>query len=180
MLKSNSSVVSWRLLLYTSSGSSNSRSVCIHLELQLIIIDNCASIAEAAASLVVKLSFNFNLIWSWGTFRINFSSFPTIQPSDEKLSKTKLQLNLNCIFVVTTPTQPQLNSKVGCDMKMTLIHHHPPTTTHHTNSMSAISQLLLARFQPDFKVGILGWTTTTTTLTTTLTTTTSHLLMSLF
>ena len=48
--------------------------------------------------------------------------------------------------IVTTPTQPQLNSKVGCDMKMTLIHHHPPpppTTTHHKNSMSAISQLLL-------------------------------------
>ena len=60
------------------------------------------------------------------------------------------------ISIVTTPTQPQLNSKVGCDMKMTLIHHHPPTTTHHTNSMSAISQLLLARFQPDFKVRILG------------------------
>ena len=28
------------------------------------IIDNCASIAEAAASLVAKLSFNFNLIRS--------------------------------------------------------------------------------------------------------------------
>ena len=34
-------------------------------------------------------------------------------------------------------------------MKMTLI-HHPPTTTTHTNSMSAISQLLLTRFQPNF------------------------------
>ena len=31
--------------------------------------------------------------------------------------------------------QPQLNSKVGFCMKMTL--HHPPTT-HHTNSMSSI------------------------------------------
>ena len=51
---------------------------------------------------------------------------------------------------VTTPTQPQLHSKVGCDMKMTLIHHHPPTTTH-TNSMSAISQLLLTRFWWNFK-----------------------------
>ena len=29
-------------------------------------------------------------------------------------------------FIVTTPTQPQLNSEVGFDMKMTL--HHPPTT----------------------------------------------------
>ena len=26
--------------------------------------------------------------------------------------------------IVTTPTQPQLNSKVGCDTKMTLDHHH--------------------------------------------------------
>ena len=62
--------------------------------------------------------------------------------------------------IVTTPTQPQLNSKVGCDMKMTLIHHHhhppPTTTTTHTNSMSAISQLLLTRFQPNFKVRFLG------------------------
>ena len=40
-----------------------------------------------------------------------------------------------CRLFVTTPTQPLLNSKVGCDTKMTLIHHHhhppPPTTTHH-------------------------------------------------
>ena len=28
--------------------------------------------------------------------------------------------------IVTTPTQPQLNSKVGFDTKMTLDHHHPP------------------------------------------------------
>ena len=60
------------------------------------------------------------------------------------------------INIVTTSTQPQLNSKVGCDMK-----------------------LLLTRFQQNFKVRFLGWTTTTkittttATLTTTLTTTTS-------
>ena len=92
-------------------------------------------------------------------------------------------------FIVTTPTQPQLNSTVGYDTKMTLIHHHPPPTTH-TNSMSAISQLLLTRFQPNFKVMFLAWTTTTTTTitittttTTTLTTTTlttSHLLITSF
>ena len=29
--------------------------------------------------------------------------------------------------IVTTPTQPQLNSKVRCDMKMTLVHPPPPT-----------------------------------------------------
>ena len=37
----------------------------------------------------------------------------------------------NNLFV-TTPTQPQLNSKVGCDTKMTLIHQPqppPPTQT---------------------------------------------------
>ena len=63
----------------------------------------------------------------------------------------------------------------------------PPTTTTHTNSMSAISQLLLTQFQPKFKVRFLGWTKTTTTIipTTTTTTqtkttsTTSHLLMTL-
>ena len=33
------------------------------------------------------------------------------------------------VKVVTTPTQPQLNSTVGFDTKMTLIHHHPPTQT---------------------------------------------------
>ena len=27
------------------------------------------------------------------------------------------------IIIVTTPTQPQLNSRVGCDMQMTLINH---------------------------------------------------------
>ena len=34
------------------------------------------------------------------------------------------------------------------------LHHHPPT--HHTNSMSAISQLLLARFWWNFKGSFLG------------------------
>merc|ERR1712002_517729 len=55
-------------------------------------------------------------------------------PLDTNKTPSKFQL---LIFygskrIVTTPTQPQLNSKVGCDMKMTLIHHHhppPPTTT---------------------------------------------------
>ena len=37
--------------------------------------------------------------------------------------------------------------------KMTLHHHHPPSTE---NSMSAISQLLLARFWPNFKGRFLG------------------------
>ena len=32
---------------------------------------------------------------------------------------------MTLLTIVTTPTQPQLNSKVGFDMKMTL-HHHPP------------------------------------------------------
>ena len=62
--------------------------------------------------------------------------------------------------IVTTPTQPQLNStKVGCDMKMTLHHHHHPPTG---NSTSAISQLLPTRFLPNFQGGFLGSTTTIT------------------
>ena len=88
--------------------------------------------------------------------------------------------NLFLEKIVTTPTQPQLNSKVGCDTKMTLIHHPPPpppTTTTHTNSMSAISQLLLTRFQPNFKVRFQEWTTTTITSTTS---TTSHQLITWF
>ena len=41
--------------------------------------------------------------------------------------------------------QPDLNTTVGFDMKMTLqTPPHPPTT--HRNSMSAISYLLLTRF----------------------------------
>ena len=41
---------------------------------------------------------------------------------------------------VTTPTQPQLNSKVGCDMKTTLHHHHhPPPTTHRKFNVGNIS-----------------------------------------
>ena len=70
-------------------------------------------------------------------------------------------------------TSTQLKSCVWHENDFRL---QPPTTTH-TNSMSAISQLLLTRFQPKFKVRFLGWTTTTT-ITKTLTTTawtTSHL-----
>ena len=52
---------------------------------------------------------------------------------------------------------------------------------HLWNSTSAISQLLLTRFQPNFKVRFLGWTTTITktTLTTT-SSTTDHLLITRF
>ena len=35
---------------------------------------------------------------------------------------------LNIICIVTTPTHPQLNSKVECDIKMTLVHTPPPAT----------------------------------------------------
>ena len=78
-------------------------------------------------------------------------------------------------FVVTTPTQPQLNSKVGCDMKMTLVHPPPPPppTTTHTNSKSSLSQLFLTRFLPNFKGRYVGSTTTIITTTWTTTTTTA-------
>ena len=49
-------------------------------------------------------------------------------------------------FFVTTPTQPPLNSKVGCDMKMTLIHHHlhPPQKLYVSN-ISAITDPILTK-----------------------------------
>ena len=84
------------------------------------------------------------------------------------------QLTSDCYFaqyfkvscankIITTPTQPQLNSIVGFDTKMTLDHHHihpppPPPTT--TNSMSLISQLFLTRFKPNFKERFARSTTT--------------------
>ena len=43
--------------------------------------------------------------------------------------------------------QPNLNTMVGFDKKMTL----QTTPPHHTNSVLAISQLLLTRFWPNFK-----------------------------
>ena len=57
-------------------------------------------------------------------------------------------------LIVTTPTQPQLNSKVVFDMKMTLDHHHhpppPPPTHHHPNrlnvsNISAVTVLILTK-----------------------------------
>ena len=41
--------------------------------------------------------------------------------------------------IVTTPTQPQLNSKVGCDTKMTLDHHPPPPPPPQTQCHQYIS-----------------------------------------
>ena len=73
-------------------------------------------------------------------------------------------------FFVTTPIQPRLKSWVWHENDF----NPPPPPTTHTNSMSAISQLLLTRFQPNLKVRFLGWTTsTTTTITITTTTTTT-------
>ena len=64
--------------------------------------------------------------------------------------------------IVKTPTQRQLNNnstKVGFDTKMTL-QTTTTTTHHHRNSKSVISQLLLTRFEPNFKRRFLGlsWT----------------------
>ena len=41
--------------------------------------------------------------------------------------------------IVTTPTQPQLNSKVAFDTKITLDHHPPPTTTTQTQCHQYLS-----------------------------------------
>ena len=83
-----------------------------------------------------------------------------------KFNLTMHGKSLPCKFIVTTPTQPQLNSKVGFYMKMTLHHQH-------TNSMSSISQLFLTQFQPNFKGRFVGSTTTITTTTWTTATTTT-------
>ena len=56
--------------------------------------------------------------------------------------------------VVTTPTQPQLNSKVGFDTKMTL--DHPP---HKLNVINI--QLFLTRFNSNFKGRFVGSTKAT-------------------
>ena len=46
------------------------------------------------------------------------------------------------MYIVTTPTQPQLNSKVGFDMKMTL--DHPPHKLNVIN-ISAVPDLILTK-----------------------------------
>ena len=47
--------------------------------------------------------------------------------------------SIQCLFkiyhIVTTPTQPKLNSKVGFDTKMTQ-HHPPPAETQHQHYLS--------------------------------------------
>ena len=80
-------------------------------------------------------------------------------------------------LIVTTPTQPQLNSKDGCDTKMTLITTTitttvttatttmtPTTLTTLTTKTSTTSHLI--GFQPKFKGMFLGSTTGITTTTT--------------
>ena len=60
------------------------------------------------------------------------------------------------LSLILSKPQPNLNTTVGFDNKMTL--QTPPThPTPHTNSTSAISQLLLTRFWWKFK-GRLLWT----------------------
>ena len=95
-------------------------------------------------------------------YKGNLATSPDYQPPVAGICNTDLAVVCQDIFllwvwpalsitalviIVTTPTQPQFNSKVGFDTKRTLDHHHPPpppTTT--TNSMSSISQLFLTQF----------------------------------
>ena len=60
-------------------------------------------------------------------------------PNCSKLSKHQLNHK---------ESQPNI-TKLGFYMEMT-VDHHPPTITHHKNSMSALFQLLLTRFSPNF------------------------------
>ena len=67
------------------------------------------------------------------------------------------------LVIVATPTQPQFNSKVGFDTKMTLHHNHISCcfSTSTRNLTSAISHILLTLFWPIFKCRLLGSTITT-------------------
>ena len=56
-------------------------------------------------------------------------------------SKCKLDENKQ---IVTIPTQPQLNSKVGCDTKMTLVHPPPPHQLNVSN-ISAVTDPILTK-----------------------------------
>ena len=84
----------------------------------------------------------------------------SINPLVLSINPLVLLFNVHQLANCHNPNSTSTQLKIGCDMKITLIHHHPPppttTTTTHTNSMSAISQLLLTRFQPNFKVRFLG------------------------
>ena len=48
--------------------------------------------------------------------------------------------------IVTTPTQPQLNSKVAFDTKITLDHHPPPPHKLNVINISAVADLILTIF----------------------------------
>ena len=52
------------------------------------------------------------------------------------------------VLFVTPPTQHQLNSKVGCDTKMTLIHHHhhpPPPHKLNVSNISAVTDPIFTK-----------------------------------
>ena len=68
-----------------------------------------------------------------------FSQVKSSVLTNLRISASLLDLAKNLKLVVTTPTQPQLNSIVGCDMKMTLIHHHHHHHHPHKLNVSNIS-----------------------------------------
>ena len=73
---------------------------------------------------------NFKLVVALGLYQ---PICVTILPMVTFLSSIASQESNSGIFIVTTPTQPQLNSKVGCDMKITLVHHHHHHHPHKLN-----------------------------------------------
>ena len=48
-------------------------------------------------------------------------------------------------IIVTTPTKPQLNSKVGLDTKIILDHHHHPPHKLNVSNISAVSYPILRK-----------------------------------
>ena len=67
------------------------------------------------------------------------------------LSSPRYFLVQRILFIVTTPTRPQLNSKIGFDIKMTLYHHHPPPTH---PPQTQCHQCSLPDFNQTLKVGL--------------------------
>ena len=66
----------------------------------------------------------------------------TENENSNKISPKKfVQNNVWSNKFVTTPTQPQLNSKVGVGMKMTL--HHPPHKLHVLHISAVLDPILL-------------------------------------
>ena len=120
------------------------------LVLSTILIDVSNNLPKTSYMKMIDIWLLFSLLLPF-TVVLTHTYMVTLRTQEDekstKQSKEKNKLFLDKIsdtiqyslrFIVKTPTQPQPNTK------MTL--HTPPHPPTHTNSMSAISQLVLTRF----------------------------------